>query len=327
MEMEEFLETVRGFQESRAILTGVELDVFTAMGTGASAGDVARKIASNPRATEMLLNALAAVGLLEKRDGMFHNTAFAARFLDDASPASIRMATMHSVNLWPRWSTLTECILAGTSVTRLEVKERPAEWTEAFIAAMHRNASERAPHVVGTVGVDGVRRLLDVGGGSGAYSIAFAQASPSLHAVVLDLPRVTAIAERHIREAGVGDRVNTQAGDFRTDDLGTGFDLVYVSAICHMLDEPGNRALIRKCYRALAPGGRLVVQDFILEPDKTAPKMAALFSLNMLVGTEAGASYSVDEYTAWMQEAGFAEVARSRLAGPAGLMTGRKTVE
>lgn len=324
MEFEQFLETTRAFQESRAILTAVELNLFTAVDKGGTAAEVAARIQAHPRSTEMLLHSLAAIGLLEKRDGVFRNTPFAARYLDDASPESIRLATMHIVGLWNRWSTLTDCVRAGTSVIEDEIKDRGEDWTEAFIAAMHRNASERAPQVVSTVGVEGVRRMLDVGGGSGAYSIAFAQASPGLHAEVLDLERVTRIAQRHIGAAGLHDRVGTRAGDFRTDDLGAGFDLVYVSAICHMLDEEENRSLLRKCYGALVPGGRLVIQDFILESDKTAPKTAALFSLNMLVGTRGGASYSVDEYTAWMREAGFAEVRRSALAGPAGLMIGRR---
>jgi SAM-dependent methyltransferase len=111
-------------------------------------------------------------------------------------------------------------------------------------------------------------------------------------------------------------------GDLRTDDFGEGFDLVLVSAICHMLSPAENRDLLRRCYRALAPLGRVVIQDFILEEDKTAPKMAALFSLNMLVGTEGGASYNESEYAAWLGEAGFREAIRIRLPGPSGLMVG-----
>jgi SAM-dependent methyltransferase len=326
MEMEQFLETIRAFQESRAILTAVELNVFTAVAAGSIARDVAERIGGDPRAAEMLLNALAACGLVYKHGEVFFNTPFAARFLDDASPQSVRLAIMHSVGQWTRWSTLTECVRAGTSVAHREIGDRGEEWTEAFIAAMHRNASERAPLVVNTIGVEGVRRVLDVGGGSGAYSIAFAQASPAIEAVVFDLPRVARIADRHIRAAGLESRVSTRPGDFLTDDIGEGFDLVYVSAICHMLDPEGNRALLGKCYRALAPDGRLAIQDFLLEADKTVPKTAALFSLNMLVGTRAGASYSVDEYAKWMREAGFADVRRNRLAGPAGLMIGTRQV-
>jgi len=187
---------------------------------------------------------------------------------------------------------------------------------------MHRNAAERAPMVVRSVGVENVRRMLDVGGGSGAYSIAFARANLALRADILDLSSVEPIARRHIQEAGVADRVHVRPGDLRSGPLGEGYDLVFVSAICHMLSPDENLDLLRRCHQALAPGGRVVIQDFILEPDKTAPRFAALFALNMLVGTRAGASYSEPEYSAWLAEAGFQDIRHIRLPGITALMIG-----
>jgi ubiquinone/menaquinone biosynthesis C-methylase UbiE len=165
--------------------------------------------------------------------------------------------------------------------------------------------------------------MLDVGGGSGAYAIAFAQANPQLRAEVFDQPAVLAIAQRHIREAGLEDRISTRVGDLRTDEFGGGYDLVLLSAICHMLSEEENRNLLARVYRALAPGGRVAIQDFLLRADKTGPRAAALFSLNMLVNTRGGASYSEDEYTRWLREAGFGEVRRIPLPGPAGVLVGQ----
>jgi ubiquinone/menaquinone biosynthesis C-methylase UbiE len=166
--------------------------------------------------------------------------------------------------------------------------------------------------------------MLDVGGGSGAYAIAFAQANPQLRVEVFDQPAVLAIAQRHIREAGIEDRVSTRVGDLRTDEFGGGYDLVLVSAICHMLSEEENRNLLARTFRALAPGGRVVIQDFLLRADKTGPRAGALFSLNMLVNTRGGASYSEDEYSRWLREAGFAEVRRVPLPGPAGVLIGAR---
>jgi cyclopropane fatty-acyl-phospholipid synthase-like methyltransferase len=209
-------------------------------------------------------------------------------------------------------------------VTHEEMIEPREEWTWAFIAAMHRNAAERAPLVVQAVGTEGVDRMLDVGGGSAAYSIAFARAKEKLHADVLDLPTVIPLAQGHIEKAGLAERVKTRTGDLRTDNFGEGYNLVFVSAICHMLSPEENRDLLTRCYAALAPSGRVVVQDFILEPDKTAPKSAALFALNMLVGTQSGSSYSEEEYANWLKEVGFQEVRRIRLPGPSGLMLGTR---
>jgi predicted O-methyltransferase YrrM len=231
---------------------------------------------------------------------------------------------MHIVHMWDRWSTLTECVRRGTSVSYREPEERDPRWTQAFIAAMHANALQRAAPVVQAIGSAGVRRLLDVGGGSGAYSIAFAQAAPELEAEVMDLPRVVPIAEGHIARAGLSSRIRTRVGDLRKDSLGEGWDLILLSAICHMLSPEENHDLLRRCWAALAPGGRVVIQDFLLEPDKTAPRQAALFSLNMLVGTQGGASYSRPEYAAWLRDAGFAEIRHVPLSGPSALMIGRR---
>ncbi|HUK16420.1 MAG TPA: methyltransferase [Bryobacteraceae bacterium] len=309
---------IRAFQESRAILTALELDLFTAVGGGASAEAVAAAAGTDARATGMLLNALAAMGLLAKQNDNFRNTPVSECYFCASSPDNARPALLHIAHLWPRWSTLTDCVRAGTAMARPEAAA--ADWTEAFIAAMHRNAAERAPHVVRAVGAEGVRRMLDVGGGSGAYSIAFAKAVPELKSDIVDLAPVAPIAMRHIRKAGLTDRVSIRVGDLRTDQLGHDYGMVFVSAICHMLSPEENCDLLRRCHAALAPGGRIVIQDFILEPDKTAPRWGALFALNMLVGTRAGGSYSEPEYAGWLKSAGFHGIQRVRLPGPAGLM-------
>jgi (2Fe-2S) ferredoxin/predicted O-methyltransferase YrrM len=317
-------QTVRGFQESRVVLTAIELDLFTAVGRGSDAAGVAGKLGTDPRATESLLNALVALGLLEKRDGIYTATAVTARYFVDGAPDDARAALMHTVHLWPRWSTLTDCVREGTSVTYKEMTERGDEWTHAFISAMHRNAAFRAPLVVRAVGVEGVGRMLDVGGGSGAYSLAFAGAKKDLRADVLDLHSVVPIAQRFIEEADLSGRVKTRVGDFRKDDLGDDYDLVFLSAICHMNGPDQNRELFEKSFRALAPSGRVAVQDFILHSDKTSPKSAALFALNMLVGTRAGSSYSEEEYAKWLEEVGFRQVHLVELPGPTRLIIGRK---
>jgi (2Fe-2S) ferredoxin/ubiquinone/menaquinone biosynthesis C-methylase UbiE len=313
---DELAQSIRGFQESRVILTALELDLFTAIQSGATAAQAAATAGTEARATEMLLHALASLDLVRKQGAVFHNAPVAARFLAAGSPDSARMAMLHTARLWHRWSGLTECVRTGTTVPD---DERGVDGTEAFIAAMHNNARQRAAQLVQAVAA-GAMRMLDVGGGSGAYAIAFAQANPRLHAEVFDQPAVLAIAARHIREAGLEERVTTRVGDLRTDEFGGGYDLVLISAICHMLSEEENRDLLARVYRALVEGGRVAIQDFLLRADKTGPRAGALFSLNMLVNTRGGASYSEEEYTGWLREAGFGEVRRVALAGPAGVL-------
>jgi (2Fe-2S) ferredoxin/precorrin-6B methylase 2 len=315
-------QTLRAYMESRALLSALELDVFTAVGSGATAAEVAQKISTHPRATEMLLNALVAMGVLAKQQGVFRDTPTTARFFADSSKDSARPGLLHIANIWHRWSNLTDSVRAGTAVSHQEMADRGEDWTKPFIAAMHHNAAQRAPLVVQAVGAAADERLLDVGGGSAAYSIAFAQAQEKLHATVLDLPTVLPIAQGHIDAAGVASRVETRAGDLRRDPLGKGFTLVLISAICHMLGPEENQDLLRRSFEALDRGGRVVIQDFILEPDKTAPQQAALFALNMLVGTRAGSTYTYEEYSTWLREAGFQEVRQIPLPGPSSLVVG-----
>jgi len=315
-------QTLRGYMESRALLTALELDLLTVVDGGATAAEASQKISTHPRATEMLLNALVAMGMLAKDQGVFRNTPVTARFFMTGSPDNARPGLIHTANIWHRWSNLTDCVRTGTAVSHQDMGARGEDWTEAFIAAMHRNATERAPLVVQAVGPAANERLLDVGGGSAAYSIAFAKAGDNLHSTVLDLPAVLPIAQRHIQAAGLQGRIETRAGDLRRDSFGQGFTMVLVSAICHMLSPEENQDLFRRCHAALEPQGRLVMQDFILEPDKTSPKQAALFALNMLVGTPAGSTYSYEEYGDWLRRAGFGEVREIRLPGPSSLMVG-----
>jgi predicted O-methyltransferase YrrM len=311
------IEMIRSFMPSRAVLTALELDVFTAVAKGASAEQVAQTIHADPRATEMLLNVLVSLKLLDKKEGRFCNTAETARFFCEGSRDNARGGLMHTAHLWHRWSSLTECVRAGTPV---EVGSREDGSVSDFIAAMNHNARERADAVVKATGVAGIQRMLDLGGGSGAYSIAFAWAIPGLMAEILDRSDVLPLTREYIRKAGLTDRITTRAGDTLRDPLGENYDLILASAICHMFSPAENRSLFRRARQALGPKGKLVVQDFILDPDKTAPQFAALFSLNMLVGTRAGSSYSEPEYASWLRDVGFAEVRRVRLPGPAGLM-------
>ncbi len=312
---------VRSFMPSRALLTALELDVFTAVGKGGTAQQIAAKIQAAVRATEMLLNVLVSLKLLEKQDGIYTNTPVAARFLMEGSPDSARTAQLHMANMWRRWSKLTEAVRTGTAVE----SARDNGWVTSFIAAMDHTARGRARAVAQAVELDGEKRMLDLGGGSGAYSIAFVKTAPELHSEIVDLPEVLPITQEHIRQAGLSNRISTRPGDMLTVPLApASYDLILLSAICHMFSPEENQQLLNRAYAALAPQGRLVIADFVLDADKTSPRFATLFALNMLVGTRAGASYSEPEYAEWMKGAGFASSKRVRMPGPVNLMIAAK---
>jgi (2Fe-2S) ferredoxin/predicted O-methyltransferase YrrM len=314
-------EMIRGFMPSRCVLTALELDIFTAVGDGANAEQVGTRIHANARAAGILLGALVSLGLLAKTGDEYKNTPETARFFVQGSKDNQRNGLLHSANIWHRWSTLTEVVRRGTHIP-IDAASTP-EWTTNFIAGMQRNSKDRAPLIVKALGTTGVRRILDLGGGSGSYSIAFAKASPEAQCEILDLPEVVPLTTEYVSKAGVAEQVSIRAGDMLHDDFGSGYDIVMLNAICHMFSEEQNLDIFRRARKALAQNGRLVVQDFILNPDKTGPQHAALFSVNMLVGTDAGASYSEVEYASWMKAAGFTEVNRIKLPGPSDLIVGR----
>lgn len=312
MTFDELLGKARAYQESRTLLTAIELDLFTAVGGGSTAEDVAQRIGASVRGTRMLLDAVVAIGGLTKAGAIYNNTEETAHHLVAGSPEYAQPGLMHSVNLWHTWSTLTDAVRAGASVVQPGVEGRDDRWTENFIAAMHRNGSAMARIAAKLIDLAGARTMLDVGGGSGAYSIAFAEANPQLHAVVFDLPHVLLLAEGYVQRAGLADRISTAAGDLRNADFSSlgQFDLVLLSNICHMLDEAENRDLLRRCFAATTPGGRAVIRDFVVDDDRTSPKQAAVFALNMLVGTRGGSTYTEAEYRAWLLDAGYQSAER-----------------
>jgi 2-polyprenyl-3-methyl-5-hydroxy-6-metoxy-1,4-benzoquinol methylase len=307
---DEIREVAYAFQKSRVLLTAYELDLFTVLGKGPkTSGEVARAIGADTRATDRLMNALCAMGLLTKDDGRFSNTQVASRFLVRDQPGYMA-GLMHTVNLWDTWSTLTQAVRRGTATAHREVNGRGERWLTAFIAAMHARASREAPAVVAEIGVSGVSRVLDVGGGSGAYAMAFVCAGDGIRATVFDLPNVVPLTRTYVKRAGLLDKIGITAGDYLTDDLGSGYDLIFLSAIIHSNSVDQDRSLIKKCARALSPGGRVIVQDFIMDEDRTGPPRGAFFALNMLVGTAAGDTYTEAEVRSWMEEVGLSGITR-----------------
>jgi (2Fe-2S) ferredoxin/SAM-dependent methyltransferase len=310
------------FQASRAFLTAVELDLFTCVGDGATAAEAADRMGTSTRSTEMLLNALAAIGLLVKDDDVFRNSPDTGRFLQRGLPDDARAAVMNRVNMWDTWSTLTDCLREGSPTA--SINSGPSA-TQAYIAATHRIANLAAPAMVASLDLPQVRKVLDVGGGSGAYTVAFLKAFPDATAVLMDLPPVIRVATRYIREASMEERISLTAGDFMLDPLGSGFDLVLLSYVLHLNPAEANKRLLTKAFAALEPGGRVVINDYVLNADKTLPRAAALYALNMLVSTQGGSVYSFEEIAGWLRDVGFGAVKKIELLGPTDVVTAEKS--
>lgn len=301
---EEILRSARGFQESRLLLTAAELGLFDMLATPHTAEEVTRTLQGNQRGVTILLDALTAIGYLTKRDGAYQTGELAALYLTSDSPESILPMILHYANGWKRWSRLTEIVKGECTYTHGDVTRTP-EQLRAFIGGMHVLGKERAPKVVEAVQPDTATALLDIGGASGTYTIAFLRACPGMRATLLDLPEVIELARERLEAEGLLDRVRLVPGDYNRDAFPSGHDLAFLSAIIHQNSHEENVALYKRCYDALVSGGRIVIRDHVLSSDRTSPRAGAVFAVNMLCGTSGGNSYTWEEISAGLEAAGF----------------------
>jgi predicted O-methyltransferase YrrM len=303
------LKLARQFMESRILLSAAELNLFTLLeGTPTGAEDLALRLDADPRGLATLLDALAAMGLLSKREEAYQTSPELAPFLTDGGDRSLLPMILHAAHLWESWSGLTP-IVRGVRMNGIPAPSaRDAKELNAFIGAMHVVGTPLAQGIVAAVQPGPARNLIDVGGASGTYAIAFLKAAPEMKATLFDRPAVIPIARERLAEAGMLDRVRLVAGDFQEDELPGGHDLALLSAIIHQNSPAKNVELFRKVLRALLPGGRIVIRDHVMAPGRTEPKAGAIFAVNMLVNTEGGSTYTFEEIRDGLREAGFVGV-------------------
>lgn len=310
-----------------ALHAGVKLGVFTQLeGAPLTAQEVAHRLDCDPRGTAMLLDALTALALLKKRDDRYVTTPFATAHLSKTAPGYMGHIIMHHHHLMGGWTRLHEAVQNGGPVRESVAQGTDESVRESFLMGMFNLASLLAPRIAQAIDLSGCRTLLDLGGGPGTYAIHFCLANPGLSAAVYDLPTTRTFAEGTIDRFDLSQRITFTAGDYHVDPVPSGFDAAWLSHVMHADGPAACAALLRKAVAALTPGGVLMVQEFILDDDKAGPSFPALFSLNMLLGTEAGESYSGSELAAMMREAGLTDVHRLVLDLPngAGVLSGRK---
>jgi len=308
---EQIMSMTRGFQVAKMLMAAVDLGLFDFLEEPKSAVETAAWLKADPRATGIFMNGLAGLGLLDKDGDRFRNRDLASRYLVRGSENYRGAIVKHIEHTWERgWNDLKETILVGRPAAVETEKwvdgrpERDEASVRAFIWGMHAIARDLAPSVAARLDLTGVRRLLDLGGGPATYAITFAQANPELQATVFDLPMPIEIARENITKNGLTDRVGALAGNFLKDDIGTGYDFIWISQILHSHDEAQCKLIIAKAVAALNPGGSLAIQDFFLNADGASPTGSAMFGVHMLAVTPRGRAYTFVEVGEWMQAAG-----------------------
>jgi len=309
---EKVLAGARGFLTSRLILTAAALDLFTNVDEKPStAGELATRLGLQARATTRVLDCLVSFDLLDKRRGRYHATA-SGQLLSSRHPETILPMVLHLNSLWESWSGLTETVRSGHNPRESVISEGDTEGLKAFIGAMHVVGRSLAAEIASSYETDRFSRLLDIGGGSGTYTIALLRNNPRMKAVLFDLKRVISMARERLKAERLLRRVSLVTGDFYRDELPSGCDLALLSAIIHQNSQAENLALFRKIHRALEPGGSVLIRDHIMDASRTRPPAGALFALNMLVNTDGGDTYTFLEVKKGLERAGFVEVRLAR---------------
>lgn len=314
------LETSGSYWSTCTLHAGVKLNVFTPLSAAPlTAERLGGDLGCDGRALAMLLDALAALNLLDKRGGEYRATPFAAKFLSRTSPDYLGHIIMHHHHLVAGWSRLDEAVRTGRPVRERVSHEDAESSRESFLMGMFNLAQMIAPKIVPQIDLSGRRRLMDLGGGPGTYAIHFCRQNPGLDAVICDLPTTRGFAEETVARFGLSDRIGFIAIDFEQDEaLPGGFDVAWLSHVLHGIGPDACAKVLRKAVTALEPGGMVLIQEFILDDTRDAPPFPALFSLNMLLGTPDGQSYSQSELFGMLEAAGAKDVRRLAIELPNG---------
>lgn len=323
------IETSVNYWKSCTLHTGVKLDIFTIIGTGnKSCEEIAAEINGDLRGISALLNALTAMELLTKTNDRFSNTDVSKQFLSKASPDYTGFIIMHHHHLVPSWSEMPISVLSGTpNRTSASDTDNDSEW-ESFLMGMFNMASGIAPMYAQMLDLSDCTHLLDLGGGPGTYAIHFCLNNPDLKATVFDLPTTRKFAEKTIASFDLSKRIRFKQGSYldETTGLEQEYDAAWISHILHGEGAKDAESIVAKAVNVLKPGGKILIHEFILDNTMDGPLFPALFSLNMLVGTDSGQAYSEDQLRNMLEKCSIENIQRLDVSSPngAGIMVGVK---
>ena len=304
----DFRDAVAAYRLPRILLTALDLDLFTVMGARSwKVPALAKRLRVSARGLEILCRNLASAGVLKKQGADYRNGALAGTTLNARSPG-YRGAYLDLLRgQWEDWSQLTNSVRRGRPVEHDDPDD--PEYRRAFTWAMHHRSTDVAPQVAAQINLKGVKTLLDLGGGPGTYALAFLARNPALRATVCDRPAALKVAREIAAPLGHGRRLDYLPLDFMSRPIPGRYDVIWYSNVLHIYSPAQNKALLRRLTSALTPGGRLIIQDaFVHDRSGLHPEEANLFAVTMLLFTEGGNTYGVDETTDWLREAGFGKV-------------------
>jgi SAM-dependent methyltransferase len=320
----EITNILSGYQPTCVLMTANELNLFDAIAeTPTSAEQLSSQLALSLKGTERMLNALAAMGIVDKSASHYQ--------LNDEWKPFVTRTGERSMNQWISlisghleiWIELPKFVRKGKPLKSImEMLGNDPNRMRTFIDAMHNKGLKAAWMIARECPVGEAKHLLDVGGGPGTYALEWCKLHTQLKATVFDIEPVTEVAQEYIREYGLQDRVDTHVGDFNTDPLGNGYDLILLANVLHMYDEEHAQRLVQKAAQVLVPGGR-IINGLCTDANQTSPLMDVMFDLNMGMNTTGGRAHPIGEIVSWLEDVGLTEIRCFRIeAMPTGVITG-----
>ena len=319
MDFSELARLASGHVEARIIQAGVQVGLFDCIADQTlDAAQIAAALGTDLRATELLLNSLAALAILQKQEERFSLTVAAKTYLVSNSPKSLCGMIRFDASLWGCWERLADALRAGKPARPADMyQDDPAE-TETFIKAMDSLVKARgdAEALANAFDWNEITDLLDIGSGPATYPIHLCRKFPRLSATVFDLPGTLRITQRYVREAGLEARITLAGGDYRSDPIPGSYDVIFLSNIIHGESADENQRLMTKLAANLKSGGKIIIKDHILDRSRANPPVGAIFSLLTLLTTESGRCYGFDEVKAWLERADLRRVRQIDLPPP-----------
>ena len=319
MNFSDLVRLASGHVEARMIHAAVELGLFDCIGDRTlDAKQAAVSLATDPRATELLLNGLTALSLIQKQGEQFSLTTAAKTYLVRNSPNSLCGMIRFDASLWNCWEQLADTVRSGKPARPADMyQEEPAQ-TAIFIEAMDSlvNARGDAEVLADALDWEKVTDLLDIGSGPATYPMHLCRKFPRLRATIFDLPGTLKLTGRFVREAGLESRITLISGDYRRDAIPGSYDAIFLSNIIHGEGYDENQRLMTKLAANLKSGGRIIIKDHILDETRANPPVGAIFSLLMLLTTASGRCYSFREVKSWLENAGLSRVRQIDLPPP-----------
>ena len=319
--VEKIFEDVRGYWKSSVIITSIDLDIFTNISQGSTCTDLAKKLSLHQDALERLLNSLVNLNLLQKENNTYFNTYNSSKYLVRNQSSYIGYVALYHKSRYDVWGKLDRSLKTGKPIASASFLAPDKNQINNYARAMSARAQLEVNDVLERIDLSDCKRLLDLGGAPGTFSVAFAKKYPSLDITVFDLDTMMEISKEMTQESP---NIKLVEGNFDSDPIGSNFCGVFMSQILDSLGRKGVQDLFQKVFASLKNGGKVIIRDYILQENNTQSEISMFRSLNVLLTTTIGRLYNFEDYLNILKKVGFSAITFMQLPGPTDLIIAKK---